>query len=334
MSQLKTRLFKPEYSILLIILAFGCVVQAVSGQFFTMNTLVSLCRSMMLPLIFAVGEMLALICVGPDVSFPAVACLSAYVTASYFKSIHYEGPIVLVLLAGAAIGLAAGAVNGLILAKYQFPSLIVTLGMSTFLVGFLNGPLRASNVMNIAPAMENFGRSSLFTVTNARTGLQANFPTAFLLVIVLYLAAYLVLRYTMAGRGVYAIGGNVASARSAGFPVRAIIFGLFCFIGLMAGIGGVVCTCMNYTYNMPDLIGSEMDIIAAVILGGVRPGKGVGSLRNAVLGVMLLTMVNNNLLLLGIPLYWQKAFTGAIILLGMIASVRAGSKKRAVRVSA
>lgn len=102
----------------------------------------------------------------------------------------------------------------------------------------------------------------------------------------------------------------------------------------MAGIGGVVCTCMNYTYNMPDLIGSEMDIIAAVILGGVRPGKGVGSLRNAVLGVMLLTMVNNNLLLLGIPLYWQKAFTGAIILLGMIASVRAGSKKRAVRVSA
>lgn len=331
MSRLIKKLSHPEYSILLIIFVFGCIVQAVSGQFFTINTAVSLCRSMMIPLIFAIGEMLALICVGPDVSFPAIACLSAYLTASYFKNIQYDGSIVVVILAGALIGLITGAINGLILAKYQFPSLIVTLGMSTFLVGVLNGPLLASSVMNIAPAMERFGRATLFTVTNPKTGLQANFPAAFLFVIGLYAATFLVLRYTLAGRGIYAIGGSLSSAKCAGFPVKGIIIGVFCFIGILAGIGGVISTCMNYAYNMPDLIGSEMDIIAAVILGGVRPGKGIGKMRNAVMGVMLLTMVNNNLLLLGIPLYWQKAFTGAIILIGIIASVRSYKKQRAVR---
>lgn len=285
----------------------------------------------MIPLIFAVGEMLALICIGPDVSFPAIACLSGYLTSSYFKTIEYDGSILVVIAIGALIGLVAGILNGLILAKYKFPCLIVTLGMSTFLVGVLNGPLKASNVMNIAPAMESFGRSTLFSVTNPKTNLIANFPTAFLFVIGLYLVVFLILRYTMAGRGVYAIGGSMNSARSAGFPVNWIIFGVFCFIGVMAGIGGVISTCMNYNYSMPNLIGSELDIIAAVILGGVRPGKGIGKLRHVILGVMLLTMVNNNLLLLGIPLYWQRVFTGAIILIGMASSVRSNAKQRTTR---
>ncbi len=330
-SWLKKILANPEYSVVLLIILFGCIVHAISGQFFTANTAVNLSRSMMIPLIFAVGEMLALVCIGPDVSFPAIACLSGYLTSSYFKTIQYDGPIIVVLLIGAAIGLAAGILNGLIMAKFKFPCLIVTLGMSTFLVGLLNGPLKASNVMNIAPSMERFGRSALFSVTNAKTNLNANFPTAFLFVIGLYLAVYLILRYTMAGRGVYAIGGSMSSARSAGFPINWIIFGVFCFIGVMAGIGGVISTCMNYNYSMPNLIGSELDIIAAVILGGVRPGKGIGKLRHVILGVMLLTMVNNNLLLLGIPLYCQKVFTGAIILIGMAGAVRSNAKERVTR---
>ena len=91
---------------------------------------------------------------------------------------------------------------------------------------------------------------------------------------------------------------------------------------MLAGIGGAISTCTNYTFNSVDMIGTEMDIIAAVLLGGVKPGGGRGGLRNAILGLLLLKMVQNNLLLLGIPLYWQKAFTGMVIIVGMTLSMR------------
>lgn len=316
-----------EFYIGLIILIFGCIVQMVSGQFFTANMAVSLCKNMMLPLFFAVGEMLALVSVGTDVSFPAIAALSSFITTAYFKSIHYEGPVALVFLMAAAIGLILGLVNGAIIAKWRFPTLIVTLGTSTFFIGILNGPLKASNISGIAPAMERFGKATLITTTNAATGFQSKLPMAFLLVVALYIIVYLVIKYTLAGRGIYAIGGSVSAANNAGLNVNRLILGLFAVIGMLAGIGGTISTCTNYTYNSVDMIGMELDIIAAVLLGGVKPGKGIGGLRNVILGVMLLKMVQNNLLLLGIPLYWQMAFTGIVIILGMIISMRSVKDK-------
>lgn len=311
-----------EFYICLIIVIFGCVVQAVSGQFFTANMAVSLCRYMMIPLIFAVGEMLALVCVGTDVSFPAIAALSSYITTSYFKSIEFDGPIIVVFLMAIVIGMLMGMVNGFIVAKWRFPTLIVTLGTSTLFIGILNGPLRASNISDIAPSMEKFGKATLLTTINSQTGFQSKLPAAFLIVVVIYVIAYLILKYTIWGRGIYAVGGSITSANNSGFQVNKIIFGLFAVIGALAGLGGVVSTCVNYTYNSVDMIGTEMDIIAAVLLGGVKPGAGVGGLRNAILGVMLLKMIQNNLLLLGIPLYWQQAFTGMVIIVGMIISMR------------
>lgn len=311
-----------EFYICLIILAFGCIVQAVSGQFFTANMAVSLCRYMMLPLFFAVGEMLAMVSVGTDVSFPAIAALSSFITTAYFKSIQYSGPVIIVFLAAGIIGFILGMINGFIIAKWRFPTLIVTLGTSTFFIGILNGPLKASNISGIAPAMEQFGKKVLITTTSSVTGFQSKLPAAFLLVVVLYIAVYLIMKYTLAGRGIYAIGGSISSANNAGFHVNRLILGIFAVIGMLAGIGGALTTCTNYTFNSVDLIGTEMDIIAAVLLGGVKPGKGIGGLRNAVLGVMLLKMVQNNLLILGIPLYWQKAFTGIVIIVGMAISMR------------
>ena len=310
-----------EFYIFLLIVIFGCVVQALSGKFFTVNTAISLSRSIAVFLIYAVCELLSLICVGPDVSFPAIGSFSGFVTAAYFKSINYDGPMIWILLATGFIGIFFGLINGLILANFKFPSLIVTLGTSTIIYGILNGPIKASTVANLCPTMFDFGHATLFTYTNPNTGQSASMPSTILVTLAVYLLAFLVLRYTMVGRSLYAIGGNETAAEYSGINIKAIKIGVFVVIGFLAGMGGALLTATNYVWNLTDLYGREMNIIAACILGGVRPGKGEGGLLSILLGLLLLTMVENNLMLMGIPLYYQKAFTGFVMIFGMILSM-------------
>ena len=139
--------------------------------------------------------------------------------------------------------------------------------------------------------------------------------------VVLYIITYLVLNYTMVGRGVYAIGGDEISAERAGFPVKKIRFGIFVINGMLASIAGLSYAVMSMRYLPTEYSGAEMNVIAAIILGGTRLNGGVGTLKGCILGTLLLTMVSNSLILLGISVYWQKVFIGAIIIIGTAISV-------------
>jgi len=120
----------------------------------------------------------------------------------------------------------------------------------------------------------------------------------------------------MLGRGIFAIGGDEIAAQRAGFNVfrtKMFIYGL---AGAMAGIGGIARACMMQNCHPTNLNGMEMTVIAAVVLGGTRVTGGVGTLTGAILGVALMTVMSNSLILIGIPIYWQRVFTGAIIIIG------------------
>ncbi len=317
---------RSETYVILIGLVFALIVQAVSGQFFSNTGLINLCRASMVYLVFGLVEMLSLICAGPDVSFPAAASLSAYVTVVTFNRFAYDGPVILVFLFAAGIGALCGALNGAIIARFQFPPMIVTLGTSSLFSGILFGPLHASN-KQLCPAMTRFGKMQLISAVNSKTGLNAILPMSILIVVGLYLAMFLLLRYTIFGRGLYALGADIVSAERAGFKVRQIQFLTYCLGGALAGIGGMMYCCNVNACGPSDLIGGEMVIIAACILGGIRPGQGIGGLFHVIIGILLITMVENNLLLLGVPLYWQNAFTGVVILAGTIVSVNSLRKR-------
>ena len=239
-----------------------------------------------------------------------------------------------VFLFAMLIGAVCGAVDGAIIARFNFPSLIVTLGTSSIFSGLMYGPLRASNTV-LHGKMAEFGAGSLFTVTNPGSGLTAQMPTQFLIVIVVYVIMHFVLRYTMFGRGLYAIGSDSVAAERAGLKVGRIRFFAYVLGGALAALGGTMYTCNVGAIAPSDLMGGELLVIAACILGGVRPGSGIGNLFQVIIGIVLLTMIQNNLLMLGIPLYWKDVFTGAIILIGTVVSfhfhVQSRGKARSVK---
>ena len=317
---IKRTAVRPEFYVFLIIILLSVIIQAKSGLFFSNNNIVDLLRSMTVPLIYAICAYIGFISTGPDVSFPLIAALSGYLATEFVFQTGYSGPIVVVFLVAIFFGLLMGAINGFIIAKYNFPSLIVTLGTTSIFSGILLGIFEAGRI-KLPSSMIEFGQQSLITVTNAKTGLGSSLPVTFLIAVGLYLITYLILNYTMAGRGVYAVGGDATSAERAGFNVKRTRFGVFTISGGLAAIAGV-CYSVESTYFLPtEFAGEEMIVIAAVILGGTRLMGGVGTLTGCVLGTLLLTIVANSLILIGVPIYWQKFIVGAIIIFGTAISV-------------
>ncbi len=317
---------RAEFYVFVIIAALSIIIEARSGLFLTSNNLVDLLRSLITPLIYALCAYLSFVSTGPDASFPLIAALSSYLTTAITLNIGYQGPVIVAFLIAVFFGALMGAVNGWLIVKFRFPSLIITLATSSVFSGILFGMFNAGR-MELPANMYAFGKSMLFSVKDKTTGLGSNLPAAFLIMVLLYIAAYFILNYTMAGRSVFALGGDEVSAERAGFNCRRIRFWIFVINGGLAAVGGMCYTIMALRYLPTEFAGTEMVVIAAVILGGTRMTGGDGTLTGCVLGTLLLTMVTNSLILVGIPIYFQKAFIGAIIVIGTAVSAMSSRKK-------
>ena len=321
MKYLKKLVKQSEFYVFVIIVILSLIIQMRSGLFFANNNIVDIARSMIVPCIYALCAFLAFVSTGgPDVAFPLMAALSSYIAIMITYKTGYDGPWILVYLIAMFFGALMGALNGFIIVKYKFPSLIVTLGTSSIYSGILLGAFEAGR-MDLPDTLQRFAKTPLLTVTNAKTGLGSTLPKTFIIMIVLYIITYLILNFTMIGRGVYAVGGDEVSAERAGFDVKKIRFGVFTVNGVLAGIAGVSYAVMSMRFQPTEFAGAEMTVIAAVILGGTRLTGGVGTLKGCILGTLLLTMVTNSLILVGISVYWQKVFIGGIIVVGTAISM-------------
>ncbi len=332
--QMNKMLRQTEFWVFLIIIFLALIIQARSGAFFANNNIVDIMRSMICPSLYAVCALLAFVSTGPDVSFPLIAALSSYLAITITIKTNYDGPWFVVYLIGMFFGALMGALNGFIIVKYKFPSLIVTLGTSSLFSGILLGTFEAAR-MDLPATLQRFAELSLLTVKNEKTGLGSTLPMTFLILATVYVIAYFVLNYTMVGRGVYAIGGDEISAERAGFHVKKIRFGIFVVNGMIASVAGLCYAVMSMRYLPNEYAGGEMVVIAAIILGGTRMSGGIGTLKGCILGTLLLTMVTNSLILVGISVYWQKVFIGAIIIIGTaipaIQSLFGKSKEKKVK---
>ncbi|MDD3337760.1 MAG: ABC transporter permease [Lachnospiraceae bacterium] len=319
MKKLKNLTKQSEFYVFIIIVVLSIIIQARSGLFFANNNIVDTVRSMIVPSIYALCALLSFVSTGPDVSFPLIAALSTYLALITTNALGMGESMVIVFVFAIVYGSIMGALNGIIIVKYKFPSLIVTLGTSSIFSGILLGAFEAER-MDLPAGLQRMGKASLLSVKNAETGLGSTLPMTFLILVALYVITYLVLNYTMVGRGVYAVGGDEVSAERAGFNVKKIRFGVFTANGAIAAIGGVCYAVMSMRYLPTEYAGGEMIVIAAIVLGGTRMAGGVGTLKGCILGTLLLTMVSNSLILIGISVYWQKVFIGAIIIIGTAVS--------------
>ena len=321
----KRRLFTrhPECFTALLILFVSLIVGAINPNFFQIATLFDILRSSTVTGLFALGVLMVLAAGGIDVSFTAIAALCLYAITKAVLFYFPSAPFFLILAAGAIIGGALGAVNGFLVHYLKAPSLIVTIGTQYFIRGFLLSFIGTVFFMVIPESMDGFGRIALIeqsTVNNTVAILPAS-------VLVLFIAAgitWFILNRTLMGRAVYALGGNLSIAERLGYNLRVAHVFVFGYVGMLAGIAGIVHASTIRIANPFDLVGSEIDVIAAVVLGGAKITGGTGTVLGTLLGVVLVTLINNVLILAGVPSTWQKVVIGAFILLaGVVFSGRA-----------
>lgn len=324
-----------EFYLFIVILVICLFIQFRSGQFFTPNNLVDLANAMIVPGLFGIGAYMVIVSGGIDVSFPALASLAVYAVTRVLVDQDFQGPWIVPFLGVVLLGAVLGAFNGIFTSRIAIPTLIITLGTANVFSGVMQGALSSVQISQLPPSMEAFGRASLFTATNRTSGLTSALPVSFLLLIAVLVIAFLIMRYTMFGRGIFAIGGDESSAVRAGFKVRRIKFWLYVMVGVIAAIGGFVRTTSMGQMHPTNLLGSEMMVIAAVVLGGAAITGGTGSLTGVMLGTLLIVIVQNSMILIGVPTFWQRAALGFLIIVGTgISAVQLTRRRRRQRLVA
>jgi len=311
----------PPAVTLLLIVIVCIVVGTINPSFWQVPNLFDMARSSVVRGLFALGVFVVLASGGIDVSFTAIAALVMYPMTMLVSDYAPAMPIGVILAIAAVAGAALGTGNGLLVSTLRAPSLIVTIGTQYVIRGFLLTFIGTAFLMNIPASMDAFGHYALLHYQSAN-GAIATMPAFVLVLVVAALATWYILKYTLMGRAIFAVGGNPNIAERLGFNVRVVHIFVFSYAGLLAGIAGIVHVASDRLANPFDLVGSELEVIAAVILGGARITGGSGSVIGTILGVMLITLVNNVLILIGIPSTWQLAIIGAfLILAGMLFSI-------------
>ena len=277
-----------------------------SDTFLTASNLSNIARQVSINAIIAVGMTCVILTGGIDLSVGPVMALSGTLTAGLMVAGVPPG---LAIGAGLLVGVAFGIGNGLFVAYLHRPPIIVTLATMGIARGFGLMYTDGYPISGLPEWFAFFGRGSVF-------GMQV----PILIMLLTYLAAYVLLQHTRIGRYIYAIGGNEEAVRLSG--VRAARFKLLVYgiSGLTAAIAGLVLTSRLMSGQPNAGVSFELDAIAAVVLGGASIAGGRGVIVGTLLGAMLLGVLNNGLNMLGVSPYVQSVIKGGIILLAIFIS--------------
>ena len=314
LAALRPLLRRPELAVAAVALLAMLVIGTVNPAFWNWANLFSLLRANVITGILALGVMVVMLSGGIDVSFPAFAIAAMYLTIKAMVALPYDG-VLLPFLASTAIGLVLGLLNAVFVHGLRMIPLIVTLGTGTAVRGLLLGAVSASqiNIDQMPPALIAFARTDLLRVGGA--GQPAELSAMVLLYLLLAFVVHLVLRHTLIGRSIYALGGGEEAARRAGFSVRGTTFFIYGLAGALAGFAGVLHASMIWIANPHDLAGTEIDVIAAVVLGGVSIFGGRGSVLGTMLGVFTLVTLTNSLIVMHIDTTFQRIVVGLVVIL-------------------
>lgn len=304
----------PQLFTLALIIAVCLVVGTINPEFFQLAMVFDIVRASTVLGLFALGVMIVLAAGGIDVSFAAIAALTMYGITKLVMTQFPETGMVVILVAGAAGGTLLGVLNGLLVDWLKAPSLIVTIGTQYLYRGILLTFIGTVFFMNVPHSMDAFGKLAVWRHDTA-TGVHAVLPATVLVLVAAAGLTWWLLNRTLMGRAVYAIGGSLPIAERLGYKLRTVHLFVFGYAGFLAGLAGIVHVSSTRLANPFDLVGMELDVIAAVILGGARITGGSGSVSGTLLGVLLVTLINNVLILAGVPSTWQKVIVGTFIVL-------------------
>ena len=328
--KLRNLFLKQEFLSLVLIVMFSAIFSVVNPAFFTVVNMYDLLKICSYPAIFACGVMIVLINGGIDFSFMWVGMFSAYSTSKLFSILQVEYgivvPIVAIYLICVAIGAGLGSFNALLVSKFQVPVFIATLSSANIFMGIMFRFIGSEYIFpeKMPVRMIEFSNTLLFRT--AASGGVVGLHVSVVVAVAVLLLTHFIMKYTLMGRSVYALGGDAASAERVGFNLNRVRLFIYMLAGGIAGLAGGVGVSNIQVANPYDFQGREMTVIAAVIIGGTRITGGRGSVIGIALGVLLTNILSQNLVLVGVPPEYNKFVFGLLILFA--AAMQAVQEKR------
>jgi ribose/xylose/arabinose/galactoside ABC-type transport system permease subunit len=293
-----------RFGLPLLVVVIAVVTGLIEPRFWTLANLQNLARQLAPLQILVAGQIFAILCGGLDLSVASVLAFSGVVGVMAIPHIGLAGGIAVMV----AIGLAFGLLNGLIIVGFSVSPLIVTLGMLSVAKGLallITGGLPLYDVPE--SLIDSLGFGTLY-----------GFPLSSLLAFAIMLIGAVVLRRTVFGRHVYAIGSSAIAARNSGVRVPWVLMGVYALSGTMAGIGAVVMTAWVSSAQPLAGEGLELQSLAAAVVGGVALTGGSGTMFQGFLGMVVLGLLSNALNMAGVSSFLQTLVVGIVILLAVI----------------
>ncbi|MEI1374539.1 ribose ABC transporter permease [Nostoc sp. UHCC 0926] len=293
-----------EVAGILPILVIICILFAfLSPNFLTGGNIVNILRQASINIVLATGMTFVILTGGIDLSVGSILAVSAVVAllVSLLPALSWAA-VPAALLAGLLLGL----LNGALITFLDVPPFIVTLGSLTALRGVAFLIAKGTTLIN---------RDINFAwVGNTYVG---PFPWLVIIALLAVIVSWFVLRQTVLGVQIYAVGGNERAARLTGIKVNRVLLFVYGISGLLAGLAGIMSASRLYSASGIVGTGYELDAIAAVILGGTSFTGGIGTIGGTLLGALIIAILNNGLTLLNLSYFWQLVVKGLVIILAV-----------------
>ena len=303
-----------EYGVVIGFILLCVVISFATPAFATQKNILNLLRQSSIIGIIATGMTFVIISVSFDISVGAVAALSGAVTMKLI-TMGNGVPVAIAVLAALGIGAVVGLINGIAVAKINVPSLIATMAMVSVVKGSMLMFTGGYPITRTIPVLDTIGN-----------GYVAGIPIPVIIFAATVAIAFIILTKTRFGRYVYSVGGNEEASKLNGINVDSYKIKVFVINAVLAALAGIVLVGRMGTASPAAGDGYDMDAIASVVIGGTSVAGGSGSVLKTVIGVLLMSVINNSFNLLGVDMYFQYIFKGLIILIAVGAD--SFSKKR------
>jgi ribose transport system permease protein len=290
--------------VLLVVLVVLCIVVSfLTPVFLSRRNIMNTLRQVSLTAICGFGLTMVILVGEIDLS---VGSQQAIAGISSVYILNTTGSISLAIIAALVCGAAVGAINGLLVTKAKLNSLIATLGTMAIWRG---AAMVITGAVSIQSGVEGFQEIA--------TGFVGFIPNAVIMAAIIYLVIYYILNHSTFGRKIYAIGGNKEASRLSGLPVDRIKLMVYIVSGILTMLSGVLLASRMASAQPTAGTGFEMVVIASVILGGVSLAGGIGTISGALIGMIILGVLQNGLTLLDVSSFWQDITRGIVIIIAV-----------------
>ena len=299
-----------EVNVLIALILLVGIMSALSPYFLKQDNVFNVLRGMSTIGIMAIGQTMVIITGGIDLSVGSLMAVSSMLTARLI-TVNGGNPL-LSVICGLSFGLSLGTISGLIITRFKINPFITTLGMLSIgrgLTYLLATGIKGSVASNIP--MQN--ESIIFL----GSGYLGPVPFSVVLLLLLVILAAVFLKRTVPGRYIYAVGSNERSARLSGVPVDKVRVFVYAISGFFCALAGIILTGRLSTAATNIGIGNELDVIAAVVIGGASLQGGEGTVTGAIIGATIMAIVRNAFVLLHIPNHFQTITIGIVIILAV-----------------